>query len=315
MAQSKSSPAKIAKPKNLSLEKRMSKHGYVFTAPFIFGFLVIFVFVIAKSIQLSFGDLNIVPDPYELKFVGFDNYFYALRVDPDFLKLVVATVAGMIPETAIIIIFSLFIATLLNHDMRGKAFFRAVFFLPVILATGIVARADTSQYILSFVEESGAQFGDGTTGGMGLASLGELGYFFEDLFYSTGLTDIITGAVNNIYNVINHSGVQILLFLAGLQAISPAIYESASIEGCTGWEAFWKITFPMISPIILVNVVYSAIDSFTRADNPIMAKIQGLTGMQGVGSAMAWIYFLMIIVVLGLVFLVFSRLTFYQQKD
>ena len=312
----KSKIDKRSKAKSLSLERKMSKHGYVFAAPFIIGFILIFVFVIFDSIKLSFNEINLATDPYSLTFVGLGNYTHAFTVDPEFLPLVAKTVGMMIPDTIIIIIFSLFVATLLNQKMRGRAFFRAVLFLPVILATGIVAKVEVSNFVQNFVESSaGAEFSDNSGNMVGIQALGGLGDFFQDFTMGNQFSEIISAAVQNIYQIINRSGVQILLFIAGLQAISPSIYESASIEGCTGWQSFWKITFPMISPVILVNMVYSVIDSFTRSDNPIMEYIENLRGMQGVGSAMAWIYFGMIILLLGVVFGIFSGYTFYQQKD
>src|SRR5699024_2697660 len=108
----------------------------------------------------------------------------------------------------------------------------------------------------------------------GLFSSLELKYYMSRIFeFSPILTNMTVGAAENIYNVVNTSGVQILIFLAGLQTISSSIYEAAYIEGCSGWECFWKITFPMISPLILVNVIYSIIDSFTRSNNPVMNSI------------------------------------------
>ena len=109
-----------------------------------------------------------------------------------------------------------------------------------------------------------------------------------------------------------------LIFLAGLQSISPAIYESCSIDGASSWETFWKITFPMISPMILVNAVYTVIDSFTSADNNVMRYIDTIYE-EGDGmvksSAMSWIYFLIVLILLGIVGGIISSFIFYQRKD
>jgi ABC-type sugar transport system permease subunit len=110
-----------------------------------------------------------------------------------------------------------------------------------------------------------------------------------------------------------------LIFLAGLQSISPAIYESVQIDGATAWETFWKITFPMISPMILVNAVYTVIDSFTT-ESTVITYINNASQQlpkQGmaISTAMSWIYFLVVIAILGLIAAVCSAYVFYQKKN
>jgi ABC-type sugar transport system permease subunit len=140
----------------------------------------------------------------------------------------------------------------------------------------------------------------------------------ESMYIDSSIVEYVVALVDNIYDVVSHSGVQILLFLAGLQSISPSIYESAQMEGATGWEIFWKITAPMISPIIFVNAIYSVVDMFTRADNNIMLLIDDMAFNKmnySVSSAMAWLYFVALAVLLGLVALICYRFVFYQERD
>ena len=126
----------------------------------------------------------------------------------------------------------------------------------------------------------------------------------------------VVNLVNNIYNIINYSGVQMLIFLAGLQSISDSIYEASRIDGATGWETFWKITFPMISPMILVNAVYTVIDAFTTENNTVMQFIDTVNKSNlEVGAAMAWMYFLVVILIIGAVAGIVSMFVFYQRKD
>ena len=132
------------------------------------------------------------------------------------------------------------------------------------------------------------------------------------------MLNYVTGAINDIFNIVNRSGVQMLIFLAGLQSISPAIYESVQIDGASAWETFWKITFPMISPMILVNAVYTVIDSFTT-ENAVMQYINTVSTTipekgPAIAAAMSWIYFLMVIGILGVLVAVLSAYTFYQKK-
>jgi ABC-type sugar transport system permease subunit len=107
-----------------------------------------------------------------------------------------------------------------------------------------------------------------------------------------------------------------LIFLAGLQSISPAIYEACDIEGATSWETFWKITFPMISPMILVNGVYTIIDSFTSEANVVMVYIAGKYDLgREFATAMSWIYFTVVMLVIGLVAVIARSMVFYQKRD
>ncbi|MGM9681449.1 MAG: carbohydrate ABC transporter permease, partial [Eubacteriales bacterium] len=154
-----------------------------------------------------------------------------------------------------------------------------------------------------------------------IISAADVALLFEGMKIGTGLVQYIVQLVNDVYNIINRSGVQLLIFLAGLQSISPAIYESCSIDGATSWETFWKITFPMISPMILVNTIYTIIDSFTSTTNSqVMAYIlneYSNGGAQGTvrATAMGWIYFVIVLAIIGIVSGVLSMYIFYQRRD
>ena len=134
-----------------------------------------------------------------------------------------------------------------------------------------------------------------------------------------GLVDYVVNIVNDIYNVVNRSGVQMLIFLSGLQSINPAIYESCKIDGASAWETFWKITFPMISPMIMVNTIYTVIDSFTSKSNQVMAYIRNVydsaANGQVLASAMSWMYFLVVILLIAIVAGLLSMYIFYQRRD
>ena len=144
----------------------------------------------------------------------------------------------------------------------------------------------------------------------------DLERLFSNMKIGSQLATYVVDIVNNIYDIVNKAGVQMLIFLAGLQAISPAIYESCKIDGATGWETFWKITFPMISPMILVNGVYTIIDSFTSETNTVMAYISEIYSTSEVkSSAMAWIYFLIVMLIVGIIAAIISANVFYQRRE
>ena len=163
----------------------------------------------------------------------------------------------------------------------------------------------------------GIDDGSGTSAATELVSSMDLKLLFANMKVGTGVVDYVVEAINNIFNIVNRSGVQMLIFLSALQSINPAIYESCKIDGATSWETFWKITFPMISPMILVNGIYTIIDSFTNSQNVVMAYIADTysKGSEVLSSAMAWIYFLIVIVVVAIIGAIFSAFVFYGRKS
>ncbi len=305
--------AKVKKKrkKAASLDKRKAKAGWFFVLPFVIGFAIVYLPVVLSSLWSSFCiTTNLGQGRYEEYFVGFQNYHEAFFVDLNFSQNLISGLQQLIFDVPAIIIFSLFMAVLLNQKMAGRAFFRAVFFVPVILSTGLM------ETIASYeVGEYSDGTGDESTSDQ-LVSAFDLEVLFSYMKIGGGLLDYVTEMVNNIFNIVNRSGVQMLIFLSGLQSISPAIYESCQIDGATSWETFWKITFPMIGPMILVNAVYTVIDSFTTNTNVVMKYINDTYITNGpLSTAMAWVYFLIVIVIIGLVGAIGSTMVFYQRRD
>ena len=298
------------------LEARKARVGWIFVAPFLVGFVLIYMQVFINSIVYSFVRLEQHEIGYDMVFVGWKHYYEVLFVNTEFNQKLVSSITGMIFNVPFILIFSLFIAVLLSHKVRGRGIFRAIFFLPVIMATGIIAMAENNnRAIVDMWQMGGIQTGAGSSG---LLDALDVRSFLLSLNINTEFTEYIVAAADNIYNILNMSGVQMLIFLAGLQSISPAIYESARIEGATEWETFWKITFPMISPLIFLNLVYSIIDSFTNSQNKLIELINDMGNNQSfmeLSSAMAWIYTVVTLVFIITAMLLASRFVFYQQRD
>ena len=223
----------------------------------------------------------------------------------------------MILDIPMILLFSLFMAVLLNQKMAGRAVFRAIFFVPVILSTGIMNSLGGDIMDGYMGSTSGINDGSGQDAASNIVSAMDVQQLFSGMAIGDGMLTYVTGAINRIYDIVNRSGVQMLIFLAGLQSISPAIYESVQIDGASAWETFWKITFPMISPMILVNAVYTVIDAFT-ADSSVMQYINAayneLEQGPAISTAMSWIYFLVVIGILGIVAAALSGYVFYQKK-
>ena len=321
--------SKVAKPpkkkKIRSLEKRRSRSGWFFVLPFIIGLAVIYLPLIYESLYYSFTYKFTVRGVSTFQWCGFDNYAKVLVGEDaqEFLKVLVDGIVQLGMQIPAILMFSLFMAVILNQKMAGRAAFRAILFMPVILSTGIMEllSVDASMNAMNEHMSSGSMDdGSGTDAAGQIVNSLDIQQLLSGMKIGTELVDFVVGLINNIYDIVNRSGVQILIFLAGLQSISPAIYESCQVDGASGWETFWKITFPMISPMILVNGIYTVIDSFTSQSNVVMSYINQVylyeqESGETLASAMSWIYFLLVIVIIAAVFGLFSAFVFYQRRD
>ncbi len=300
----------------LSREKREGLMGWMFAAPLVIGVLMILIPIVSDSVRFSFHDLTMQEVGYTLTPVGTEHYRYALFVDPDFVRSIVTSSGSLLLLVPAIVLFSLFMAVLLNRELPGRTFFRMVLFIPVILSVGYFETVMSGDVMTaSLTDLSGFDAGTETAAGYFTAEC--IRDYLISMNISPTLSDPVVTLLGSISTIIRQSGVQILIFLAGLQGISPSVYESAQIEGATAWECFWKITVPMISPMILVNLLYSFINAFTGSDNAIMEKISQTTFNSfkfGLGAAMSWIYFGFILLLVAAVYLIASRLVFYEEK-
>ena len=309
------------KSKGASLQAKKSKAGWFFIAPFLLGFILIYLPIIADSIKYSFHEIKVISGGgYDLIWVGLANYKEAIFSE-EYITALTNGITSLIVDIPTILLFSLFIAILLNQKMIGRAAFRAIFFIPVILSTGLIADIDAGNALTNMMGQEGGSIdtGTGSSTAAEIVSAADLQNLFDNMIVGSELAAYVTDMVNNIFDIVNRSGVQMLIFLSGLQGISPAIYESCQIEGASAWETFWKITLPMISPMILVNAVYTIIDSFTSESNEVMNYIAEVYATPGSGnvlsSAMSWMYFLVVILIVAVVAGVFSSVVFYQRRD
>ena len=313
----------VKKKKVASLDKRKARAGWIFVLPFIIGFVLIYLPILMESLGTSMTYRE--KDPVEgwvETFVGFTAYgeaFFGEQVgDSSFVQVLITGVSEMILDIPMVLLFSLFMAILLNQKMAGRAAFRAIFFVPVILSTGIMDAIDATALDSYMSSNEGIDDGSGEDAASNIVNAMDVQRLFSGMAIGDGMLKYVTDTINNIYDIVNRSGVQMLIFLAGLQSISPAIYESVQIDGATAWETFWKITFPMISPMILVNAVYTVIDSFTTDSNVVMRFISDQYNQPNgnvISSAMAWMYFLIVIGIIALVAGIFSAFVFYQRRD
>ncbi|MGO4369571.1 carbohydrate ABC transporter permease [Paenibacillus sp. YIM B09110] len=298
------------KLKKLSLEQKNRYYGLYFILPWFVGFLFLFMIPLLSSLRYSLSNLQVTDEGFSLDFIGFDNYREALLSHESYVRILTESVINIGVNTPLIIIFSLFFAVLLNQKFRGRVLARAIFFLPVILASGIIASIENGDLMQSVVKSAN----DTTGGDLSVMDNLQLTVMLVQSGIDIRFVEYLTGAVSRIYEIVSQSGVQILIFLAGLQSISPSLYEAAKIEGSTGYEAFWKITFPMISPLILTNLVYTIIDSFISDETSRLVVDTAFKSFDfGLSAAMAWMYFAVIALVLWITTSIVSRKVFYQD--
>lgn len=254
------------KKSRLSFARRRMLNGYLFILPWLVGFLCFYVRSLFMTVQFSLSELTMdtVNGGYMLEWVGLDNYIYAFTVHGQFKQILTTSVMNMVIDVPLIIFFSLFMALLLNKKFKGRTIVRAIFFLPVILnAEAIVEAIEmATMMVAGGVSASSAEM-TAETAGMGMSYYIDL---FGNLMIPRQLLEYIVGAVDRITGIISASGVQIVIFIAALQSIPSSMYEVAKIEGATGYETFWKVTFPMVMPHIITNVVYTVVDSFVDSE-------------------------------------------------
>lgn len=283
------------------IEKLKSRYGLMFILPWIIGLIVFFLIPIFQSIFYSFCKVVVTSDGVQTTWIGLENYNDILNKDPNYEKLLKESILSFAYSLPIILVLSLILAMMLNQKFRGRVFFRALYFLPVIIATGKVM-----SYIFTTTDEDLASMG--VSGGMasGMISVEDL---TGALNMGTEVAEFISQAINNIFNLIWSCGIQIVLFLAGLQSIPASLYEASKVEGATKWEEFWFITFPMLSRITLLVGIFTMVELFVNERAPLVEQVYGKIrgGQYDISSAMIWFYFLIACVIMGIVIFFFTK--------
>lgn len=307
---------KQIKRNKLSLERKQSLYGYIFVLPIIIGLAFIYVPVIVQSFIYSISEIKVDAKGFHTIFIGLDNYYEALFVEADFLRTVVESTLGLLVQIPIILIFAFFMANVLNQNFKGRTIARVIFFIPVVISTGIIAQFENMSSMLDIYSSSEKMDVGSSSGMANVFNYAQLRQLVMVVLQNEDLAGIVLGAVDGLYSVITSSGVQMLVFLSGLQSISVSMYEAAKVEGATSWEVFWKISFPMISPLILVNLIYTVIDMFLKADNAAVALINGAlenASEYALASAFSWIYLFVVLAFVGIVVLLVRKLIIYQD--
>ncbi|HUC90750.1 MAG TPA: sugar ABC transporter permease [Paenibacillus sp.] len=292
----------IGKLRSMPYTKKKQLYGFMFVLPWVIGFILFFAGPLITSFKYSFYNLELTPDGLKGSFVGWENFQYAIFRDPQFIREAVNSFVNMFYSVPLILVYSLFVAVLLKNKFRGRGLMRAVSFLPVIIASGV---------LMQILKED--VFSQGMRGGVESVYLfggAGINRMLTELGIGPQLIEVFNNVIARIFDLTWRSGVQVLLFLAGLHAISGDLYEASDVEGARAWEQFWKITLPMLTPIMLLNIVYTVIDTFTDYGNGVILMIYNTAFSQvrfGYSSALAWLYFLGIAVFLSVLYALIKK--------
>ena len=287
--------------RHLSYNGRKALYGYGFIAIWILGFINFFVRPFIDTVIYSFNDIKFNSSGTVLTFNHFSAYRQTLLEDPTLLRQLLGCFTNLIYTVPVIVVLSIMIAVMLNDNFAGKTFFRAVFFLPVIISGGAVLNVIRGNDMMALMVE-------GTKSGS-MLEITNVQTLIQEFALPEKLSGFLITVSNTVFDMLWKSGIQILLFLGALQTISPSIYEASKIEGASGWDNFWKITMPMISPMIVVAVIYSIIDSFTDSSNAVMSRILNDANYLKYtnGSVLAVLYFFSTMIFIGIVYVVLNK--------
>lgn len=292
----------MKKKKPKGFETKKSRYGFFFTLPWVIGLVLFFVIPIFQSVVYSFSDLKVGSGGISVVLKGLKHYKFLLYEEPKYIDNLLSGIKNIFIQVPFILVLSLVIGILLNNKFHGRVFFRSLYFLPVIITSGVVLQV--------FL---GAAQGDATE----VAVTEEVAFGMIDfssvlkgLNLPEGVLTFLSTALDNIFMLIWQSGIQIVLIIAGLQTIPDLLYEAAFVEGATKWEQFWFITLPMMIRTMLLVVIFTMVEIITTNTNPVMR--QGYNYFYnieyGTGSAALWFYFAIVGLIIAAVFGVFSKM-------
>lgn len=300
------------KKKRISLTQKKSLTGLIFIAPWIVGFITYYAKGLVETIIMAFSDVTQnEAGGFNKAFNGIANFIYAFGEDKDFNQILVKSVGDILIDVPLIIFFSLFLAIILNGKFKGRTLFRAILFLPVIMGAGVIVNAiDAAQAAVSGGLDAVAE-NMAVTQDTGMTQILKT---FVEFGVPQKLITYLSQAVERIFNVVRASGVQTIIFIAALQSINGSLYEVAKIEGATAYETFWKVTMPMVSPMILTNVVYTIVASFANSEIIEKAEQMAFTSFQyGISSAMSLISTVVVCGLLLIIGWLISKKVFYYN--
>ena len=302
-----------------SLKKREALWGAIFVSPWLVGVAVLVAWPLGRTILLSFQRVTLLTG-LQAEWAGLANYVDVMSRDVEFIPALIGTVTDFVINAPVVIVFSLGMALLLVPIVRGQYFLRAIFFLPVIIGSASVIKEmlsmGTGEEMMASTLKSLQTVLGATQAQTQVAR--PAAYDLDVVTHAMGFIAPIQVVLDRLALIIWHTGVQILLFVAGLNSIPPTLYEAAEVDGSTGWEAFWKITLPMLSPVILVAGIFTLVDALADPLNAVLDHVitvsLGGEASMGYGAAMGVIYFVVVFVLVLLFLRISSRMVFYAGE-
>lgn len=286
--------------KKRGIESLKSKYGMLFVLPWTLGIIFFVLIPIVQSISYSFSKIS--TDEYGIvqNFRGIKNYIYIVSEDPNFLSYLTSSILKLLYSLPAILVISIMIGIILNGKFRGRTFFRSLYFLPVIIATGVVM-----EWIMLCANPS-----LDTAGGSATSEIINITQITEALGLTGPLVEFFQTAISEIFTLVWSSGIQIILVIAGLQSIPDSLYEVSQVEGATKWEEFWFVTFPMLSRITLLVIIFTFVELVTDKTNEVMSYIYNLMTSLNYdeSSAMLWMYLGASGLFMGIIVFAFNRL-------
>lgn len=292
--------------KKKGVEQLKSRYGRLFVLPWEIGLVLFFIVPLFTSIIYSFSTVTLGQGGITTQWAGLEWYKYIINSDPNYLTNVKSAISNFMVQLPIIVALSLILAIILNQKFAGRMMARAIFFLPVIIATGVILDLLTSEYInVSLITSSANSSGAGNYG----SSMIDFDAILGNLGLPEDITKIIGDYIGSIFNLLWSCGIQIVLFIAGLQTIPDQLYEVSKVEGASKWEEFWYITIPMLGNSILLVMVYTMIDIFTKKTGVMESafKLMDEKLIYDRASAMLWFYFVIVAAIMALVLAVYNR--------
>ena len=277
---------------------RQNRNGYLFMLPWILGFTIFTAFPFIATIYLSFTNVNSTILGYEIFWAGISNYITAFFKNTEFVPALGGYLKMIVPYTFVVVVVSFIIAYILEHIVKLKGFFRTIYFLPVIIMSGPVM----------------AKLLDTKVSDMQLFA----GESYSDIFiiqmiasYSKSAASLMTDVFSELSTILWFTGIPIVLFINGLQKINPSLYEAARIDSANSWQILWKITLPIIRPIALIITIFTIAQLGTYDINPVYSLIVtymgNTSGGLGFAATYAWVYTLIVLLLMGVAFLIFRE--------
>ncbi len=287
--------------KKKSVEAKKARNGYLFLLPWTIGLLLFVIIPIFKSIIFSFSKVTISALGVSTKFVWLDNFRQIVKVDPSYMTNLLKSLSTLAYSLPIITVLSLIFALVLNTKFKGRLFFRTLYFAPVVIASGVVL-----ELLFQAVGGNVSEAGVSSDVSAGLIDVAEI---MQWVNLPPSFSNYISSGIENIFTLVWSSGIQIVLFIAGMQSIPDSMYEVSRVEGATKWEEFWFITIPMLSRVIILVVVFTIVEILTSKTNAVMDYAYNIMSNQyyDTSSAMIWLYFLIVSAILGLLLLIYNK--------